>query len=193
MIRGDSADYELLKKWSAGFDCNGNYSCEIGVREGMGSKIIMDLVENNYMHIGVDPYGDRQYQHFDDDSKFQWPNLEPGKGPTYPDSMRDQMLHDFRYYSDKFHFANMTDTEFMANDHYSNLKYAFVFLDGPHTTKDVLLEGIWFAQRAANKTRIVFDDYGYYNMKLISDALKYFGFSILGGGENKVCMEKNGN
>ena len=59
MIQGDSDDYDLLKKWSKDFDCNGYYSCEIGVREGQGSKIIMDNVKNNYLHIGVDPYGDR--------------------------------------------------------------------------------------------------------------------------------------
>jgi hypothetical protein len=57
MIRGDSTDYELLEKWSKGFDCQGFKSCEIGVREGLGSKIIMDNVVNNYIHVGVDPYG----------------------------------------------------------------------------------------------------------------------------------------
>jgi hypothetical protein len=41
-------------------------SCEIGVREGLGSKIIMDNVRNNYIHVGVDPYGDLVYQHCDD-------------------------------------------------------------------------------------------------------------------------------
>ena len=36
MIKGDSTDYELLKKWTKGFDCQGFKSCEIGVREGLG-------------------------------------------------------------------------------------------------------------------------------------------------------------
>ena len=56
MIEGDSDEYSLLKKWSANFDCDGYYSCEIGVRQGMGSKTIMDNIKNNYLHIGVDPY-----------------------------------------------------------------------------------------------------------------------------------------
>ena len=51
MIRGDSTDYELLTKWSKGFDCQGFKSCEIGVREGLGSKIIIDNVLNNYIHV----------------------------------------------------------------------------------------------------------------------------------------------
>ena len=29
MIKGDSDDYNLLTKWSKGFDCKGNYSCEL--------------------------------------------------------------------------------------------------------------------------------------------------------------------
>jgi hypothetical protein len=57
MIEGDSDEYSLLKKWSSDFNCDGHYSCEIGVRQGMGSKTIMDNVKNNYLHIGVDPYG----------------------------------------------------------------------------------------------------------------------------------------
>ena len=76
MIRGDSAEYELLEKWSKGFDCNGYYSCEIGVREGLGSKIIMDNVINNYLHIGIDPYGDLVYQHLDNQKDCQWSGLE---------------------------------------------------------------------------------------------------------------------
>ena len=45
---------------------------EIGVRRGLGSKIIMDNLKNNYFHIGVDPYGDRVYQHFDNDANSKW-------------------------------------------------------------------------------------------------------------------------
>ena len=33
MIKGDSEEYDLLEKW-AKFDCQGHYSCEIGVRQG---------------------------------------------------------------------------------------------------------------------------------------------------------------
>jgi hypothetical protein len=51
MIQGDSVEYNLLAKWS-NFDCDGHHSCEIGVRDGMGSKIIMDNIKNNYLHIG---------------------------------------------------------------------------------------------------------------------------------------------
>ena len=41
--------------------------------------------------------------------------------------------------------------------------------------------------------RIVFDDWVTYDMKLIKDALKYFGFETIEVGDNKLLMEKNGN
>ena len=35
----------------------------------------MDNVINNYMHIGIDPYGDLVYQHIDNQQDFQWDGL----------------------------------------------------------------------------------------------------------------------
>ena len=43
MIDGDSSEYELLEKWSKGFDCQGYKSCEIGVNKGYGSKVIWTI------------------------------------------------------------------------------------------------------------------------------------------------------
>jgi hypothetical protein len=39
----------------------------------------------------------------------------------------------------------------------------------------------------------VFDDWVTYDIKLIKDALKYFGFETIEVGDNKLLMEKNGN
>ena len=45
MIRGDSSEYELLKKWCETLpfykDPKSVTTCEVGVREGLGSQIIM--------------------------------------------------------------------------------------------------------------------------------------------------------
>jgi|TARA_R100000149_G_C5854649_1_gene122348 hypothetical protein len=192
MIKGDSDDYNLLTKWSKGFDCKGNYSCEIGVRQGKGSQIIMDNVINNYLHIGVDPYGDIKYQHFDNDDQFKWGDNEPGVAPTYPNTMRDQMIKDFREYTlkGKFHFANMTDVDFMKHNVYSGLVFAFVFFDGPHTTKDVSAEALWFATRSAPHSRFIFDDHQYYRMDLISHILEFHGFKTVEAGDHKIILEK---
>lgn len=195
MIAGDSAEYDLLEKWSKDFDCNGYYSCEIGVREGLGSKIIMDNVINNYLHIGIDPYGDLVYQHIDNQEKCQWEGFEKGVAPTYSDKLRDQLLEDFKWYIEKgkFTLSNITDTLFMTYPPNQDKKFAFVHFDGPHMTKDVITEAVWFANRSAPNTRFVFDDYPQYNQRIINEMLVYFGFIVKEEGTNKILLEKNGN
>jgi len=192
MIRGDSTDYDLLEKWTKGFDCQGYKTCEIGVREGLGSKIIMDNVRNNYIHVGVDPYGDLVYQHNDDQPDRTWQGFEKGVAPTYPDSMRDQMLYDFKPYRNegRFTLCNMTDTKFMNDTEHKNSTFAFVHFDGPHMTKDVLTEAIWFANRSAPHARFVFDDHNTYAMSVIANVLLYFDFKTKEMGESKCLLEK---
>jgi hypothetical protein len=192
MIRGDSTDYDLLEKWTKDFDCQGYKTCEIGVREGLGSKIIMDNVVNNYIHVGVDPYGDLVYQHNDDQPDRTWKGFEKGVAPTYPDSMRDTMLHDFKPYRNegRFTLCNMTDTKFMNDTEHKNSTFAFVHFDGPHMTKDVLTEAVWFANRSAPHTRFVFDDHNTYAMSIIANVLLYFDFKTKGMGESKCLLER---
>ena len=184
MIRGDSTDYELLTKWSKGFDCQGFKSCEIGVREGLGSKIIIDNVLNNYIHVGVDPYGNLKYQHYDESPEYTC---------DYTDQMRDTMLNDFYAYRNegKFTLANMTDVDFMTISEHANSKFALVHFDGPHMTTDVIAEAVWFAQRSAPVTRFIFDDYPKYNLTSIEDVLKWWGFRTIERGSNKALLEKN--
>ena len=51
MIQGDSIEYDLLIKWSKDFDCKGYYTCEIGVRLGKGSEIILKNLKNLKMQL----------------------------------------------------------------------------------------------------------------------------------------------
>ena len=182
MIKGDSIEYDLLAKW-ADFDCNGYYSCEIGVSDGMGSKTIMDNIKNNYMHIGVDPYANLRYQHYDNSHSYT---------ADYTDEMRDTMLNDLKKYRNngKFHLANMPDTSFMTSAMYYDNVFAFVHFDGPHMTKDVITEAVWFANKSAPNTRFVFDDYTKYEMPLIETILKKYGFNLAEQGKNKILLEK---
>jgi hypothetical protein len=183
MIRGDSKDYELLEKWTKGFDCMGHKTCEIGVREGLGSKIIMDNVVNNYIHVGVDPYGNLNYQHYDDTGSYTC---------DYTDEMRDTMLYDFKPYRNKgkFTLCNMTDTQFMNDTEHRHSTFAFVHFDGPHMTKDVITEAVWFANRSVKGTRFVFDDYQKYNMATIAKCLEFYDFKVMESGQNKCLMER---
>ena len=189
MIRGDSSEYELLKKWCASTPVYSPkdrfYSCEIGVREGLGSKIIMDTFKERihgtpYMHFGVDPYGNLEYQHYDDSGSYRC---------DYTDEMYDHMIKDFEMYT-MFYFTKMTDTEFMNS--YTNLDYFnFVHFDGPHMTKDVITEAVWFANKSIKGTRFIFDDYPKYDMPFIAKILEKYGFKTIEAGRNKICLERN--
>ena len=195
MIRGDGIEYDKLAEWVKTLPIYSDslteiLTCEIGVREGLGSKIIMDeikkkLPEALYKHIAIDPYGDLLYQHYDKDTPGK-PDF-PVKG-DYTDSMMKQMIQDFSRYPE-FKFHKMTDTEFM-NKHPEMGPFDFVHFDGPHMTRNVLTESIWFANRSRRGTRFVFDDYTYYSMDQVAYCLTYFGFKTIEAGENKICLEK---
>jgi hypothetical protein len=189
MIRGDSSEYELLKKWcetTPVFSPRERfYSCEIGVREGLGSKIIMDSFRERiqgtpYIHFGVDPYGNLEYQHYDNTGAYTC---------DYTDAMYEQMMKDFESYP-MFYFTKMTDIEFM--NQYTNIDYFnFVHFDGPHMTKDVITESVWFANKSVKGTRFIFDDYPKYDMPFISKILEKYGFKTIEAGKNKICLERN--
>lgn len=192
MIRGDSTEYELLKEW-----CHDTVfldpphptrimTCEIGVREGLGSRIIIEAFRDKvqasgiqFLHIAIDPYDNLKYQHYDN---------SPPYTADYTDEMRLQLVEDFKDYPE-FKFHHMTDSQFMS-DHFWTEPYHFVHFDGPHMTKDVLTQAIWFANRSTPGTRFVFDDFPKYNMQLIRDSLASFDFKIHAEGENKICLER---
>ena len=193
MIKGDSEEYDLLEKW-AKFDCEGHYSCEIGVRQGLGSKIIMDNIINNKTHVGIDPYGNLSYQHYDRKYTFSWPERWRGEFKVdYTDEMRDTLLNDFKEYRNngKFVLANMTDTMFMCHPDWNEKTYAFVHFDGPHMSKDVLTEAVWFANRAAPRARFVFDYTDKCEMSVIALAMELVGFSTHGMGDKKCLLARS--
>jgi hypothetical protein len=185
MIRGDSKDYNLLDNWVRGLKVETSkiLTCEIGVREGLGSKIIMDGIRGqatgDYIHIGIDPYGNLKYQHYDN---------SPAYTADYTNEMRLQLEKDLSDYKE-FKLFHMTDKEFMRRyPEYG--PFNLVHFDGPHMTKDVLNEAVFFAERSIINTRFIFDDFKGYNMPLISNVLEYYGFKEIDRGDNKICLEK---
>ena len=185
MIRGDSKDYNLLDNWVRTLKLGSGkvLTCEIGVREGLGSKIIMDGIRNrvtgDYMHIGIDPYGNLKYQHYDN---------SPAYTADYTNEMRLQLEKDLSEYKE-FKLFHMTDKEFMRRyPEYG--PFNLVHFDGPHMTRDVLNEAVYFAERSVINTRFIFDDFKGYNIILISNVLEYYGFKEIDKGDNKICLEK---
>ena len=190
MIRGDSTEYELLRKWcqTLSFDKEPKSitTCEIGVREGLGSKIIMTGIRDNkknipYEHIGIDPYNNLKYQHYD--SKVAYTS-------DYTEEMRARMLRDFAG-EKNFNFYHLTDRQFMNLFNSTDKVFDLVHFDGPHMTRDLIREAIWFADKSRKGTRFVFDDAKFFDIETVTKALNYWHFNVLEAGKNKVCLEKN--
>ena len=136
MIRGDSSEYELLKKWCETLPFYDKpksvTTCEVGVREGLGSQIIMMSIcpripKTEYQHYAIDPYGDLKYDHFDNRSTMEKRWCVDYSSTYISNDMRDQMVKDFAAHPN-FKFYNMTDIEYMNIFNLSKIIYDLVFL-----------------------------------------------------------------
>jgi hypothetical protein len=191
MIQGDSTEYEILEQAckTLGDDL---FTAEIGVRQGAGTKIILDtLKDKKHWHIGIDPYGNLNYQHYDNSESYTC---------DYTNSMKLQLIKDIDYQN--FTLFPMGDDEFMKRFHdgvpiYREKKelinnYDLVHFDGPHKTVDVLKEVMFFAQRSRAGTVFVFDDYPKFDMNLILKIIvNDYGFMLLKQGKNKIALKRN--
>lgn len=202
-MRGDSTEYDLLQKWVSKVDYTLEQpyvlTCEVGVREGYASKIIMDVVKERglgkpYRHIGIDPYGMLDYQHYDQSFSYT---------ADYSEEMKTKMKKDFMLGDyNEFVFMNLTDKKFMKyfkdgvpiyefSGEFIYDTYDFVHLDGPHMTQHVLEEAIFFAHRMHRGSLMVLDDYPKFNYEMIKQTLgSCYGLQEAEKGENKVCLVK---
>jgi hypothetical protein len=192
MIKGDSTEYEILKEACESLEDNNLFTIEIGVRQGAGTKIILDtLKDKNHWHLGVDPYGNLNYEHYDDSGAYTC---------DYTNSMKLQLIKDIDY--ENFTLFPMGDDEFMKRFHdgvpiYKNEKefinkYDLVHFDGPHKTIDVLKEVLFFAERSRPGTVFVFDDYPKFDMDFVLKIIvNEFGFLLLKQGKNKISLKRN--
>jgi hypothetical protein len=191
MIKGDSTEYDLLESACKLVPWPEILTAEIGVRQGQGSKIILDsFKEKNHWHIGIDPYGNLNYQHYDTTGSYTC---------DYTNSMKLQLLQDLPY--ENFTLYSIGDDEFMKRFQdgvpiYKNKKeiintYDLVHFDGPHKTIDVIRETMFFGDRARIGSVFVYDDYTKYDMNLIGTILvEYLGFAPVLKGDNKIALQK---
>ena len=197
MIGGDSIEYELLEKCCKLIKNSDPLTCEIGVRLGMGSEVILQsLKDKNHWHIGIDPYGDINYDHFDKDSTIK--HID-GQNPTYPNDMKLTLLQSLNF--SNFNLFQMSDDDFMARFYvvvhiYNQVKkqikndYDLVCLDGPHKTIDVLKELVFFGERLAMDGFIILDDYESFKFDLCIKVGELINVKPMHVGKNKIVMRK---
>ena len=197
----DGIEYDILERAvakTAGLD---GLTCEIGVRRGGSSILMMQTLESlgdKSPHVGLDPYGDIPY--------FVYNNDHRPVHLDYTNHMRNDAMVDLFTYVGKtrreFVFFNMEDTEFFARfadgvPIYTNGQkriigqYKCVFFDGPHTTKLVRSEFAFFHPRMVRGGTLVFDDIDQYpHMAELDEYIRACGYDVIEKGARKIAYVK---
>tara|TARA_R110002012_G_scaffold258160_1_gene438486 strand:+ start:464 stop:1042 length:579 start_codon:yes stop_codon:yes gene_type:complete len=192
MIEGDSTEYEILKEACQTLEGDDLFTAEIGVRQGQGSKIILDeLISKKHWHIGIDPYGNLDYQHYDKSESYVC---------DYTNEMKHQLIKDLDYKN--FSLLQIGDDEFMnrfpdgvpiyRDKKELRNKYDLVHFDGPHKSVDVIKESIFFGERSHAGTVFIYDDYPKFDMDAVLKIIvNEYGFMLLKQGKNKISLKRN--
>lgn len=185
MIEGDSLEYEVFEEAIKKLTDPVGATVEIGVRRGMGSKLIIDSFRSHHPtvplnHLGIDPYGNIEYNPTEQHKNVRL---------DYTNSMKRDALLDFTKDYPEFHMVCLEDTEFFKrysdgypvyDQHKTMLsKYDLIHFDGPHDVENVLNEINFFHTRRAKECIFVFDDVQSYPHQKVDVYLKH----ILGGYE----------
>jgi hypothetical protein len=194
----DSLEYHILSNAVARVKDVDGLTCEIGVREGGGTKLIMETLQSTgqqKVHIAIDPFGNIEYEHWETKKE----RLD------YTNTMKNRMLANLyaMCHSTGMEclFFPLEDAEFFKRycdgipiyDEYKRIvnKYAMVFLDGPHTTELVRAEFDFFNTRIPCGGVIVFDDIDQYpHMDQLDGYIQANGFAVLEQGECKISYVK---
>ena len=186
-LPGDSKAYELLTRSAMRVAHLPGLTCEIGLREGGGTKAIIDGLHRSppahRTHIAIDPYGSITYAF----SETQRAVMD------YSNEMRDKFVPRCYHYAAErkinFLFFCMTDLAFFelfrdgvpvypGRRLFWNL-YRLVHIDGPHDYDSVRAAVEFFVTRTVNEAEMIFDDTNKYDHKPIHDYLYSQGWSMV--------------
>jgi hypothetical protein len=194
-LTGDSIEYELLTEAARKTTVPGMV-CEVGTRLGAGIQAIIDGISGPRPILSIDPYGDVAYHHSDAHPKLYGHGYDQAmlvqalatipaachaKGHLWlPFIMEDSEF--FRRFADGVPLY--AGVKHVAND------YAFVHLDGPHTTEKVGEETEFFLNRVPLGGVIAYDNWYYFNAEGIGEMLTMAGFELEVKGEEKMIWRR---
>lgn len=189
----DSFDYNILVEACEKASLIDGLTCEIGLYKGGSTYKIMNKMKELGKirpHIGIDPYGNIEYVH--------WEKLRD-KNISYTNQTRNITLSNLYIWCSQnnypFIFFNMEDTEFFSRfptgvpiydeSKYIINSYSLVFYDGPHSVESVRTEIDFFKDRTPIGGCWVFDDINQYpHMEFLDKYVKSLGFVILNNWSN---------
>ena len=196
-FEGDSDEYEIFDSSVKRLMRPIGSSFEIGVRRGMGSKLIIDAYRkyhpnlHNHVHIGLDPYGELPYN-FSEDRKFNTDH-------DYTNLMKREMIINFSKKNQEFIFVNLDTFEFFKRFKdgypiYSKVKkiidkFEIVHFDGLHDIENVSLEIDYFLDHLSDQTIFILDDIDTFDFKNIKNKLHKNNFKLIEMGKRKASFE----
>lgn len=198
-LPGDSFDYHVITNAIAAIPADKKgLTCEIGLREGGGTRYIMDALQKSLfpykVHVAIDPFGNLVYARKDGVDRRM----------DYTNRMRDSSIGHIYLYAMKtgvnFVFINLDDTEFFKrysdgvpvyseNKHLFS-EYIFVHFDGPHHRELVQDEFVWFNKRMTTGATIVFDDVSDYDHSKLEETILSSGWKLLEKTKRKASYQK---
>ena len=194
----DSREYHILQSAVERVHAVEGFTCEIGVREGGGTQLILDALRRSLqrkVHVAIDPFGNIEYEHWETKKE----RLD------YTNQMKNNMLrHLYAYcaeHNQEVLFFPLEDSEFFARyadgipiyNEYRELvnTYAMVFFDGPHTFELVKREFDFFREKMPPGGTMVFDDIDQYpHMDRLDPYIQSHGFRLLDQGKCKISYIK---
>ena len=170
MLETDSLEYETLTEAVTMIQDVPGFTCEIGIRRGGGSEIIMRQLDHtnqkNRIHIGIDPYGNIDYETAQDVFyRYGYSNPMFYEAMVGLYSLASELNQHFLFFPlEDVEFFNRyslgvpvyRDSKSIEN------QYALVHFDGPHAFEPVKNEFIFFSTRCQPGSVFVFDDIGNY-------------------------------
>ena len=194
----DSREYHILENAVLSIKDVEGLTCEIGVREGGSTYLIMNTLratDQAKIHIAIDPFGNIDYEH--------WENKK--EKLDYTNYMKNNMLKNLYTYCSETNmeclFFPLEDNEFFEKykdgvpiyNEYKKVvnQYALVFLDGPHTTALVKNEFDFFKNKMPVGGMIIFDDINQYpHMENLDSYILDNNFKMVEKGDCKISYIK---
>lgn len=180
----DSIEYEILYHAATQTIAVPGMTCEIGVRRGGASELIMLATQQDHgalrLHVGIDPWGNLPYPeglnvvHHDYNHTMRRETLASlyGVAAEHQFNLQCFVLTDtefFKRYEDGVP-VYVDGVELLHTD------YAFVHFDGPHAVANLQEEIAFFAPRTPIGGYWVFDDIGMYDHSAIDRLVLMCGF-----------------
>lgn len=205
-LQDNGRDYHILTSAAKKIKGTKGLTCEVGLREGGGSKYIIDaLIDNGdtgRTHIAIDPYGSIPYVQSENNKAL----VHGEKNGPYPNSMMKRCLSElYGYIGNKdieILFFPLEDTEFF-DKFYDGVPvyqhgekeivntYALTYLDGPHDLESTMRETVFFADRGVPGSILVYDDIAnYYDHSKIKEYLLAINWKILEEADSKNSYVK---